>query len=187
MKMVTKIAVISALATFMFAGIGLTWGNMYSNGDAGMEADADFGVWFDINDATSVGWENGLKIGLAGPAGMTFRLGYDATTSLGVGRSWWSSTGNGWATSLNTTIDFTLTSSTDLGDDDAVGGDNGSGGTWTKPANITKIRLWVQGAGGGGSHSTNRAGEGGGAATRGAEGWTQLGCAGRGEGNLPHQ
>ena len=88
MKMVTRIAAISALATFMFAGIGLTWGNMYSDGTGGMTATADFGVWFDINDATSVGWEGGaMKIGLAGPAGMTFRLGYDATTSLGVGRS----------------------------------------------------------------------------------------------------
>ena len=109
MKMVTKIAVISALATFMFAGIGLTWGNMYTNGADGMEAGADFGVWFDINDATSVGWEGGaMKIGLAGPAGMTFRLGYGTVTTLGVGRSWWSSTGNGWATSLNTTVDFDL-------------------------------------------------------------------------------
>jgi len=119
MKMVTRIAVISALATFMFAGIGLTWGNMYSNGTDGMVAEADFGVWFDINDATSVGWEGGaMKIGLAGPAGMTFRLGYGAVTTLGVGRSWWSSTGNGWATSLNTTVDF-----------DLVGGGTGSTAT----------------------------------------------------------
>ena len=68
----------------------------------------DFGVWFDMNDATSIGWDGGLKVGLAGPAGMTFSLGYDTVTTLGVGRSWWSSTGNGWATSLNTTLDFTL-------------------------------------------------------------------------------
>ena len=53
---------------------------------------------------------------------MTFRLGYEDTTTLGVGRSWWSSTGNGWATSLNTTIDFTLTQSVDLGDDGEAGG-----------------------------------------------------------------
>ena len=112
MKMVTRIAVISALATFMFAGINLTWGNMYEDNN-GMTATADFGVWFDINDATSVGWEGGaMKIGLAGPAGMTFRLGYGAVTTLGVGRSWWSSTGNGWATSLNTTVDFDLVNNT---------------------------------------------------------------------------
>jgi len=108
MKMITRIAAVTTLATFMFAGMNITWGNNYSDTDGTLGSLPGFGVWFDVNDATTVGWENGLKIGLAGPAGMTFRLGYDATTSLGVGRSWWSSTGNGWATSLNTTVDFDL-------------------------------------------------------------------------------
>ena len=109
MKLVTKIAVIATLTTFMFAGVNVTWGNAYSDTAGSLGAEGQFGVWFDINDATSVGWENGMKVGLAGPAGMTFRLGYEDVTTLGVGRSWWSSTGNGWATSLNTTMDFTLT------------------------------------------------------------------------------
>ena len=113
MKMVTRIAIIASLATFMFAGVNLTWGNTYTDTDGALGAAGTFGVWFDVNDATAIGWEDGMKVGLAGPAGMTFRLGYDDVTTLGVGRSWWSSTGNGWATSLNTTIDFTLTSSTD--------------------------------------------------------------------------
>jgi len=122
MKMVTRIVALATLATFMFAGVNLTWGNAYSDTNGSLGVGDQFGVWFDVNDATSIGWENGMKVGLAGPAGMTFRLGYEDTTTLGVGRSWWSSTGNGWATSLNTTIDFTLTSSTDLGDDGVVGG-----------------------------------------------------------------
>ena len=113
MKMFTKIAAVVALSTFMFAGMNITWGNNYAedavSGD--LTSTPDFGVWFDMNDATSIGWDGGLKVGLAGPAGMTFRLGYDTVTTLGVGRSWWSSTGNGWATSLNTTLDFTLVES----------------------------------------------------------------------------
>ena len=112
MKMFTKIAAVVALSTFMFAGMSITWGNNYSENTTGdLTSAPDFGVWFDMNDATSIGWDGGLKIGLAGPAGMTFRLGYDAVTTLGVGRSWWSSTGNGWGTSLNTTIDFSLVES----------------------------------------------------------------------------
>ena len=119
MKMITRIAAIATLATFMFAGMNITWGNSYSDTSGSLGSSPAFGVWFDVNDATSVGWEGGaMKIGLAGPAGMTFRLGYGAVTTLGVGRSWWSSTGNGWATSLNTTVDF-----------DLVGG--GSGATAT--------------------------------------------------------
>ena len=117
MKMVTRIAIIASLATFMFAGVNLTWGNTYTDTDGALGAAGTFGVWFDVNDATAIGWEDGMKVGLAGPAGMTFRLGYDDVTTLGVGRSWWSSTGNGWATSLNTTIDFTLVeSAADAGD-----------------------------------------------------------------------
>jgi len=37
------------------------------------------------------------------------RLGFGGGTSLGVSRAWWSSTGAGWATSLNTSVDFVLT------------------------------------------------------------------------------
>ena len=65
------------------------------------------------NDATAFGWENGLKIGFDGPAGMQMRLGFDpaavgatASTTLGVSRAWWTSTGDGWGTSLSTAIDW---------------------------------------------------------------------------------
>jgi len=124
MKKVTRIAIIASFATFMFAGMNVTWGNSYSDNGGGLAVAGDFGVWFDVNDATSIGWENGMKVGLAGPAGLTFRLGYEDVTTLGVGRSWWASTGNGWATSLNTTMDFSLTSrafQADTNDCDAEG------------------------------------------------------------------
>ena len=124
MKMVTKMVAVATLATFMFAGVNVTWGNMYNDTSGSLGVDNQFGVWFDLNDATTIGWEGGLKVGLAGPAGMTFRLGYEDITTLGVGRSWWSSTGNGWATSLNTTLDFTLTDRAAVADTNDCGVNN---------------------------------------------------------------
>ena len=35
MKIVTKLTVVATLATFMFAGVNLTWGNVFSNSDDG--------------------------------------------------------------------------------------------------------------------------------------------------------
>ena len=95
MKKVTRIAIIASFATFMFAGINMTWGNAYfddTNATGTLTSASEFGVWFDVNDATAIGWCNGMKVALAGPAGLTFRLGYDDVTTLGVGRSWWTST-----------------------------------------------------------------------------------------------
>ena len=108
MKLVTKIALIATLTTFMFAGVGLTWGNTYSD-DGGMTAEGSFGVHFDVNDNTTVGWENGLMVGLAGPAGATFRLGYGDVPTLGMAYTWWEGAGSGWGTDLSTAVDFELT------------------------------------------------------------------------------
>ena len=117
MKLVTKIATIATLASFMFAGVNLTWGNNYSDGgvdedtglDVGMVAGSSFGVHFDVNDNTTLGWEGGLMIGLAGPAGSTFRLGYADVPTLGMSYTWWEGAGTGWATNLSTAVDYTLT------------------------------------------------------------------------------
>ena len=111
MKMVTKIAVIASFATFMFAGVNLSWGHSYMDTAGSLGATDNFGITFDINDATSIGWTDasGMLVGLDGPMDLTMRLGFGGGTSLGVSRAWWSSTGNGWATSLNTSIDFQLT------------------------------------------------------------------------------
>ena len=115
MKLVTKLTVAATLATFMFAGINLTWGNAYTNGaDDVLEADHSFGVWMDINDSMAFGWEGtGLKAGFDGPAGTQMRLGFDPSdtdgeirTSIGMGRAWWTSTGDGWGTDLSTAIDW---------------------------------------------------------------------------------
>ena len=115
MKKATIIAIVATITSIMFAGVNLTWGNTYADNDGSIEATPSFGLWFDINDQTSIGWENGVKVSLAGPGSSDFRLGYDGGTSLGVNWSWWEGTGLGWNTSLGTALDFVLT--TDEGDD----------------------------------------------------------------------
>jgi len=114
MKLVTKIATIATLASFMFAGMNLTWGNVYTDGDDGMGAVGSFGVHFDVNDNTTVGWEDGLMVGLSRTEGTTFRLGYGAVPTLGMSFEWWSGEGNGWGTNLSTALDFDLTGDNDF-------------------------------------------------------------------------
>ena len=120
MKLVTKIAAIATLASFMFAGVNLTWGNVYSDGDDGMGAVGSFGVHFDVNDNTTLGWEGGLMVGLAGPAGSTFRLGYGDSPTLGMSYTWWEGAGTGWGTNLSTAVDFDLTDPDADGNDFAI-------------------------------------------------------------------
>ena len=109
MKLVTKLAIVATLASFMFAGVNLTWGNSYTDNAGAMEAAGSFGVHFDVNDNTTLGWEGGLMVGLAGPAGSTFRLGYGASPTLGMSYTWWEGAGTGWATDLSTAIDYEMT------------------------------------------------------------------------------
>jgi len=120
MKIVTKLTIIATAATFMFAGgIGLTWGNAYTNGDGDvLQADHSFGVWMNVNESTSFGWEGtGLKVGFTGPGGMQMRLGFDPSetvaaqvhTTIGMSRTWWTSTGDGWGTNLSTALDWSMT------------------------------------------------------------------------------
>jgi hypothetical protein len=109
MKLVTKIAAIATLASFMFAGVNLTWGNSYTDNAGDIAAAGSFGVHFDVNDNTTLGWEGGLMVGLAGPAGSTFRLGYGDSPTLGMSYTWWEGAGTGWGTNLSTAIDYEMT------------------------------------------------------------------------------
>ena len=109
MKLVTKLAIVATLASFMFAGVNLTWGNSYTDDNGSMAAAGSFCEHFDVNDNTTVGWEGGLMVGLAGPAGATFRLGYGAVPTLGMSYSWWEGAGTGWGTNLSTAIDYEMT------------------------------------------------------------------------------
>ena len=112
MKLVTKLTVAATLATFMFAGVNLTWGNQFTNGtEDELTAANSFGVWLDVNDSMAFGWEGaGIKVGFDGPAGMQARMGYDtaagAGTTVGMSRTWWTSTGDGWGTNLSTALDW---------------------------------------------------------------------------------
>ena len=136
MKLVTKLIVASTLATFMFGSINLTWGNAYSNNATDDLAVANqFGVWLDVNDSMSFGWEGaGIKVGFDGPAGMMVRLGYDTVgdvgATLGMSRTWWTSTGDGWGTSLSTAIDFNITG------DPAAGVGTPRAGDWALAMNL---------------------------------------------------
>ena len=136
MKLVTKLTVAAITATFMFGAINLTWGNAYTNTDNALNvASNQFGVWLDVNDAMSFGWEGeGIKVGFDGPAGMQVRLGYDTVgdvgATLGMGRTWWTSTGDGWGTSLSTAMDFYLTG------DPAAGVGTARAGDWVLTMNL---------------------------------------------------
>ena len=136
MKLVTKLTVAAITATFMFGAINLTWGNSYTNTDNALEVTSNqFGVWLDVNDAMSFGWEGeGIKVGFDGPAGMQVRLGYDTVgdvgATLGMGRTWWTSTGDGWGTSLSTAMDFYLTG------DPAAGAGRPVAGDWALTMNL---------------------------------------------------
>ena len=119
MKLVNKLTVAAVSATFMFGAINLTWGNAFTNTDNTLGVSNQFGVWLDVNDSMSFGWEGqGVKVGFDGPAGMQMRLGFnpgdDAATgtSVGMSRSWWTSTGDGWGTDLSTALDWTMTGGT---------------------------------------------------------------------------
>jgi hypothetical protein len=115
MKLVTKIATIATLASFMFAGMNINWGNTYSDNNGTMDAAPSFGVHFDVNDNTTFGWEGGLMVGLAGPAGSTFRLGYtDGAQTLGMSYTWWEGAGTGWATALSTALDYEMVGNNDF-------------------------------------------------------------------------
>ena len=136
MKLVTKIAAIATLASFMFAGVNITWGNSYADNGGDLASSTSFGVHFDVNDNTTVGWEGGLMVGLAGPAGTTFRLGYDDVPTLGMSYTWWEGAGTGWGTSLSTAVDFDMVDGADGVDDDGNVVDGTSAGDFGITINL---------------------------------------------------
>tara|TARA_B100000686_G_C16428126_1_gene780649 strand:- start:243 stop:659 length:417 start_codon:yes stop_codon:yes gene_type:complete len=134
MKLVNKLTIVATVASFMFAGMNLTWGNAYTNNADDLAVANQFGVWLDVNDSMAFGWEgDGIKVGFGGPAGMTVRLGYDTTadgevgSTLGMSRTWWTSTGDGWGTNLSTALDFNMTGGAGAGFD---------AGDWTLTMNL---------------------------------------------------
>jgi len=119
MKKTTLIIMVVTLSSLMFARVHCTWGSTYNSdaptvGDGAnagaIQAVPNFGVWFDVNDGTAIGWNNsGLMVALDGPGASSIRLGYNGLTSVGTNWNWWDSGGDGWGTTVGTAVDFTLT------------------------------------------------------------------------------
>ena len=129
MKFVKNMAIVACAASFMFAGVGFHMANNYGNLDAGASVTTSYGVTYDLNATTSVGWdaELGMLMMFDVPFGVTLRLGWTAgtdasdpangtftdagdtpaSTSVGLGYTWWSG-GQGLKTSISTNYDYIM-------------------------------------------------------------------------------
>ena len=122
MKMVKNIAIVAFAASFMFAGVGFHYANNYTAMDDGTNVATSWGVTYDLNDNTSVGWDStlGMMMYFDAPAGVTLRLGWTgavadsgagdgevAETSVGLGFTWWTG-GTGLKTSISTNYDYVM-------------------------------------------------------------------------------
>ena len=124
MKMVKNIAIVAFAASFMFAGVGFHYANNYTAMDEGTNVATSWGVTYDLNDNTSVGWDSalGMMMYFDAPAGVTLRLGWTAAvadtdgtsddgraaeTSVGLGFTWWTG-GTGLKTSISTNYDYVM-------------------------------------------------------------------------------
>ena len=125
MKMVKNIAIVAFATSFMFAGVGFHYANNYTAMDSGTNVATSYGVTYDLNDNTSVGWDSslGMIMYFDAPAGVTLRLGWTAgagtlngadadnlaaETSVGLGFTWWTG-GTGLKTSISTNYDMCST------------------------------------------------------------------------------
>ena len=131
MNTIKNIAVVAFAASFMFAGVGFHMANNYTDMDDAVNIASSYGVTYDLNGQTSVGWDStlGMLMYFAAPGGTSLRLGWvadsdtdddtDATaakTSMGLGFTWWNG-GDGLKTSISTNYDYIMqgaTNSTNL-------------------------------------------------------------------------
>ena len=128
MKMVKNIAIVAFATSFMFAGVGFHMANNYTDMDTNTAVATSYGVTYDLNGQTSVGWDSsmGMMMYFAAPAGTSLRLGWvaevvgvgadgdadfvapaDAKTSVGLGFTWWTG-GAGLNTSISTNYDYIM-------------------------------------------------------------------------------
>ena len=131
MKIVKNIAIVAFAASFMFAGVGFHMANNYTDMDADVAIATSYGVTYDLNGQTSVGWDSnmGMMMYFAAPAGTSLRLGWVAAveddagtvdvdetaaakTSVGLGFTWWTG-GDGLNTSISTSYDMVTTEAVD--------------------------------------------------------------------------
>ena len=141
MKMVKNIAIVAFAASFMFAGVGFHMGNNYGNMDGGTTVATSWGAYYDLNENTSLGYDSelGMLFAFDVPAGISLRLGVDATsvadaakagTSVGLGFTWWTG-GTGLKTSISTNYDYVMAPGADeaaadgnLSDDQLINSSN---------------------------------------------------------------
>ena len=136
MKMVKNIAIVAFATSFMFAGVGFHYANNYTSMEDGTAVEPSWGVTYDLNDNTSIGWDSalGMMMYFDAPAGVTLRLGWTASvdgtvvndpaddpdlgdvdqndgfvaqTSIGLGYTWWIG-GTGLKTSISTNYDYVM-------------------------------------------------------------------------------
>jgi len=127
MKMVKNIAIVAFATSFMFAGVGFHMANNYTDMDTNTSVATSYGVTYDLNGQTSVGWDSsmGMMMYFAAPAGTSLRLGWvaeddanddgdvddvgdsAAKTSVGLGFTWWTG-GAGLNTSISTNYDYVM-------------------------------------------------------------------------------
>ena len=121
--MVKNIAIVAFAASFMFAGVGFHMGNNYGNMEGGTTVDTSWGATYDLNENTSLGYDSelGMMFAFEAPAGVSLRLGVDASsggvdatpgTSVGLGFTWWTG-GTGLKTSISTAYDMVSVSGGD--------------------------------------------------------------------------
>ena len=131
MKMVKNIAIFAFATSFMFASVGFHYANNYSNMDAGTDVTTSWGVTYDLNDNTSIGWDSamGMQMSFDAPLGVALRLGWTgavtggdvvddrvAQTSVGLGYTWWSG-GEGLKTSISTNFDYVMAPGSHMDDE----------------------------------------------------------------------
>jgi len=127
MNFLKNIAIVVCASSFMFAGIGFHMANNYGDMDAATTTTTSWGVTYDLNDNTSVGWDEalGMLMMFDVPFGVSLRLGWTAendvnsdgsvdvvgdspaSTSVGLGYTWWTG-GEGLKTSLSTNYDYIM-------------------------------------------------------------------------------
>ena len=121
MKMVKNIAIVAFATSFMFAGVGFHYANNYTAMDTGTNVETSWGVSYDLNDNTSVGWDSdlGMLMYFDAPAGVTLRLGWTAGADASCSTAWDDGAGDAWD---GTEGDCNLGEN---GADNAGGGDDG--------------------------------------------------------------
>ena len=139
MKMVKNIAIIAVAASFMFGSVNFHYANNYTDMADDTAVATSWGVTYELNGSTSVGWDSdlGMMMYFAVPnTNATLRMGWtaavspvdgDATddsdtvaeTSMGLGYTWWSG-GDGIKTSISTNYDYIMAPGADA---DATAGD----------------------------------------------------------------